>query len=90
LLADAYVAAGRLAEPQAAIERGRAVAVATGQRSNDAELELRAATRLANVLRNQDRRAEAGALLAARYAWFTEGFDTSDLVAARTLLAELR
>jgi len=33
--------------------------------------------------------ADAHGLLAARFAWFTEGFDTGDLVAARALLDEL-
>jgi hypothetical protein len=32
---------------------------------------------------------EAVALLAPILAWFTEGFDTADLQAARTLLNEL-
>jgi len=34
--------------------------------------------------------AEAGALLGEVYDWFTEGFDTPDLLAARPLLKELR
>jgi hypothetical protein len=32
---------------------------------------------------------EAVALLAPVYGWFTEGFDTADLQAARTLLNDL-
>jgi len=28
-------------------------------------------------------------LLAPLYAWFTEGFETADLIAAKALLAEL-
>ncbi len=35
------------------------------------------------------RREEAAALLAPILAWFTEGFDTADLRAARKLLDEL-
>jgi predicted ATPase len=35
------------------------------------------------------RREEAAALLAPILGWFTEGLDTADLQAARTLLAEL-
>jgi hypothetical protein len=35
------------------------------------------------------KREEAVALLAPILAWFTEGFDTADLEAARTLLDDL-
>ena len=52
-------------------------------------LELRAATSLARLLRDQDRRDEARALLAPVYDWFTEGFDTADLKDAKALLDEL-
>ena len=37
----------------------------------------------------QGRRAEAHQLLAEVYSWFTEGFDTADLQAAKTLLSGL-
>ena len=37
----------------------------------------------------QGKRAEAYALLAPVYGWFTEGFDTADLQEAKALLAEL-
>ena len=50
---------------------------------------LRAATSLARLWRDQGRRAQARDLLAPVYGWFTEGFETRDLVAARTLLNEL-
>jgi predicted ATPase len=52
--------------------------------------ELRAATSLARLWREQGRRAEAFDLLAPIYAWFTEGFDTPDLKEARSLLDEFR
>jgi len=51
--------------------------------------ELRAAVRLAQLWRLQDRRTEARELLAGIYNWFTEGFDTVDLVEAKALLEEL-
>ena len=51
--------------------------------------ELRAATSLARLWREQGRRAEAHELLAPVYAWFTEGFDTQDLKEANALLEEL-
>ena len=44
---------------------------------------------LARLRRQQGRPQEAAALLAPILAWFTEGFDTADLQAARTLLDEL-
>jgi predicted ATPase len=37
----------------------------------------------------QGRRAEARELLSSVYGWFTEGFDTPDLVEAGALLEEL-
>jgi predicted ATPase/DNA-binding winged helix-turn-helix (wHTH) protein len=51
--------------------------------------ELRAAKSLARLWREQRRIREAHDLLAAVYARFTEGFGTSDLVAARTFLEQL-
>jgi predicted ATPase len=51
--------------------------------------ELRAATSLARLWQSQDKRAEARALLAPIYGWFTEGFDTADLQEARVLLEAL-
>jgi predicted ATPase len=52
--------------------------------------ELRAATSLARLWRDQGRRTQARDLLAPVYAWFTEGFNTPDLKDARALLKELR
>jgi TOMM system kinase/cyclase fusion protein len=48
--------------------------------------ELRAATSLARLWQQQDKRHEAYDLLAPVYGWFTEGFDTADLQEAKTLL----
>jgi tetratricopeptide (TPR) repeat protein len=52
-------------------------------------LELRAATSLGRLWQRQGKHAEAYALLAPVYGWFTEGFDTGDLQDAKTLLEEL-
>jgi predicted ATPase len=52
--------------------------------------ELRAAMSLARLWGDQNRRQEAIELLAPVYAWFTEGFDTPDLVEAKELLERLR
>jgi predicted ATPase/DNA-binding winged helix-turn-helix (wHTH) protein len=51
--------------------------------------ELRAATDLAWLLRNQGRSADATALLQTVYDRFTEGFETTDLKAAEALLDAL-
>jgi len=51
--------------------------------------ELRAAVSLARLLRHENRRDEARAMLAELYNWFTEGFDTADLQDAKALLEEL-
>jgi predicted ATPase len=51
--------------------------------------ELRVATSLARLWQQQGKPAQARQLLAAVYEWFTEGFDTADLQAARALLDAL-
>ena len=51
--------------------------------------ELRAATSLARLSRDQHRVTEARALLGSVYGRFTEGFATADLQAAKSLLQEL-
>ncbi len=51
--------------------------------------ELRAATSLARLLRDQGRSANAIACLQPIYDRFTEGFDTADLITAKQLLNEL-
>jgi predicted ATPase len=51
--------------------------------------ELRAATSLARLWRDQGERAEARDLLAPIYGWFTEGFDTPVLQDAKVLLDQL-
>jgi len=51
-------------------------------------LELRAAMSLSRLWQRQGKKAEAHRLLAEIYGWFTEGFDTADLKAAKALLDE--
>ena len=67
------------AEAEACFRRALAVAREQGARM----WELRAATSLARLWRDQGRHAEARDLLAPVYGWFTEGFDTPDLQEAR-------
>jgi tetratricopeptide (TPR) repeat protein len=66
---------------------GEAIQTARGQQAR--ALELRAATRLARLLRDRGRLAEAREVLTPVYAWFTEGFDTLDLIESKALLGEL-
>ena len=77
--------AGTVSEAEAAMQQGIDVA----RRQNAKSWELRGAMSLARLRRQQGRPQEAAALLAPLYAWFTEGFDTADLQAARTLLDDL-
>jgi hypothetical protein len=65
----------------------RAIEVARTQQARS--WELRAAIRLARLRTAHGRRADARAGLAPLYEWFTEGFQTPDLVEAKTLLDEL-
>jgi predicted ATPase len=59
-------------------------------REQEAKLwELRAATSLARLRRGEGRFAAARDALAPAYGWFTEGFATPDLKAAKMLLDEL-
>jgi predicted ATPase len=51
--------------------------------------ELRAAMSLARLWQRQGKRAEAYDLLAPVYGWFSEGFDTANLIEAKALLNEL-
>jgi tetratricopeptide (TPR) repeat protein len=77
--------------PAAADEAERCfrAALDMARRRSEKSLELRAVTSLARLLAARGRRDEARRLLADAYGWFTEGFDTRDLRAAKALLAEL-
>jgi predicted ATPase len=44
---------------------------------------------ISRLWQQQGKQAEAQALLAPVYDWFTEGFDTADLQEAQALLEEL-
>ena len=72
--------------PEAEAEACFVEALAVARRQEARSFELRAATSLARLWRDQGRRAEAHDLLAPIYGWFTEGFDTPDLRDARVLV----
>jgi predicted ATPase len=71
-------------EPEACFRQ----AISVARRQSAKTWQLRATTSLARLLAKQGKRAEARALLAEIYGWFTEGFDTSDLKEAKALLEE--
>ena len=73
------------AEAEASYHQALAVARDQGARL----WELRAATSLARLWRDQGKRQQAHNLLAPVYDGFTEGFDTGDLKKAKELLNEL-
>jgi hypothetical protein len=52
--------------------------------------ELKAASGLAHLLRDQGRPEEALEILSPAYSWFREGFDTKAVQTAKTLLDEFR
>ncbi len=65
----------------------RAVEIARSQQAKS--LELRATMSLARFWIAQNRAADARRWLGDLYSWFTEGFETPDLQAARLLLEHL-
>jgi predicted ATPase len=94
LEAETHRVAGEIAlaspERDAATAEGyfeRALAIARAQQAKS--WELRAATSLARLWREEGKRQQARELLAPVYAWFSEGFDTLDLKQAKALLNEL-
>jgi class 3 adenylate cyclase/predicted ATPase len=74
-----------LLQAQSCFER----AIGIARKQSAKSLELRATTSFARLLAKQDRRGEAHKTLADIYNWFTEGFDTADLIDAKALLDQL-
>jgi predicted ATPase len=87
LKAEALIASAPGGPVEAEASLGRALIVAREQGARFGE--LRVATTLAKLWRDQGRRREASDLLAPVYGWFTEGFDTPVLQTAKDLLDEL-
>jgi class 3 adenylate cyclase/predicted ATPase len=73
------------ASAEASFARARAIARAQQARS----WELRAASSLARLWRDEGKARKARELLAPVYGWFTEGLDTADLREAAALLDDL-
>jgi tetratricopeptide (TPR) repeat protein len=76
------VVRGDCAQAETCFRRAIEIARERGERS----LELRASTSLARLLAGRGQRDEARGVLGPIYGAFTEGFDTADLQAARSLL----
>jgi class 3 adenylate cyclase/tetratricopeptide (TPR) repeat protein len=81
----ALINLNRIDEGQRALEAALHVA----QKQQAKAYELRAATSMARLWRDQGKRQQAHDLLAPVEAWCTEGFDTLDLKQAKELLNEL-
>jgi predicted ATPase len=75
--------------PQAEAETWLRQALDSARDQQAPSFELRAAMSLSRVWQRQGKRAEAYALLAPVYGWFTEGFETADLQEAKALFEEL-
>jgi predicted ATPase len=89
---DRACAEGRDADRAATFAQAEACyqhALDVARRQHARSWELRAATSLARLWQRQGKVEEARTLLQGVYGWFSEGFDTADLVAARALLDTL-
>jgi class 3 adenylate cyclase/tetratricopeptide (TPR) repeat protein len=90
--AEVYRLKGELLSPGRHWDEAEACfrrALSVARRQSARMWELRAATGLARLWRDQGRRAEAYDLLAPVYGWFTEGFESADLKEAKGLLGGL-
>jgi predicted ATPase len=76
---------GQPAEAEACFQQARAVARAQQAKS----FELRATLSLCRLWQQQGRRADARQELDSIFGWFTEGFNSPDLGAAKSLLQHL-
>jgi predicted ATPase len=85
LSGDAHISLGDCAGAESEFRRAVAIARQQGSKIH----EIRAATSLARLLRDQGLLAEARVLLTSTYGCFTEGFDAHELKEAAALLKEL-
>jgi predicted ATPase len=76
--------------PTEEVERCLTTAINWAMEQEAKSFELRAVTSLAQLWRDQGRRSDAHSLLRTTYEWFTEGFDTPDVMDAKALIDELR
>lgn len=71
------------------VESAYQEAISVAQEQQARSFELRATMSLARLWQQEGKQEAAHTRLAAIYNWFTEGFNTVDLRAARAMLAEL-
>jgi DNA-binding SARP family transcriptional activator/predicted ATPase len=91
-LAELYRLQGELLlmggeEDEAEVSFQKAIDVA--QRQKAKSWELRATINLARLWQQQGRKEQAKTLLGEIYNWFSEGFNTNDLIEAKALLEEM-
>jgi class 3 adenylate cyclase/predicted ATPase len=86
--AECLLAGPRPDATAAAEALDQALAIAREQEARS--LELRAARDLARLWAERGERQQALDLLGPFYGWFTEGFDTPDLIESKALLEELQ
>ena len=79
----------KIRNPQSEAEACFRHAVDSARRQGAKSWELSAALSLSRLWRAQGKHDDARTLLAEIYGWFTEGFETRDLRAAKVLLDEL-
>jgi class 3 adenylate cyclase/tetratricopeptide (TPR) repeat protein len=82
---DALTALDRMEDAEECFQR----ALGTARSQSARCFEVRMATSLARLWRDQGKVQQARELLAPVYGWFTEGFDTRDLKEAKALLEML-
>ncbi len=91
--AEIHRCRGELLEMQGAapheVEAHYRHAIRVARRQEARSWELRATVSLARLWQVQGKQEAAGKMLAEIYHWFTEGFETPDLVEARELLESL-
>ncbi len=76
-------------EPESEVEKYFHQAIEVSRRQQAKSWELRATMSLSRLRQKQGRNEEARQMLAEIYGWFTEGFNTPDLIEAKALLDSL-
>jgi predicted ATPase len=89
LKGEVLLASSRESENGTEAERCFRRAIHIARRQQAKAWKLRVVTSLSRLLQSQGKKEEARRMLREIYGWFTEGFDTADLIDARALLAEL-
>ncbi len=79
----------RTGQAEVAVEQCYQAALTVARQQQVRMIELRTTVSLARLWQRQGRHAEAHRILTVIYGWFTEGFATADLQAAKALLDEL-